>query len=131
MNPFLFDTVAKPTIDKAANWQICSEQETTNTAKPWPKALKIAGLAALAWANCAAAVDLNSASLSELLEVKGIGPKTAQIILAERDRAGEFKSFADLSDRVRGIGPKKVQTLQSSGLAIKQSNTTITKPEKK
>lgn len=144
MNPFLFDTVAKPVSGEAANWQTCSTTKNIAAAKSWPRALRVAGIAALTWANCASAVDLNSASLNQLLEVKGIGPKTAQIIIEERNRAGSFKSFTDLSDRVRGIGPKKAQTLQGSGLTIKpaqsakqmqqaknMANPNIAKPGKK
>lgn len=100
MNPFLHDTVAKPLIHAA-------------------------GIAALSWAACANAVDLNSASQVELQQVKGIGPKTAQIIIEERKRAGTYQSFSDLSDRVQGIGPKKAQALQASGLTIGKDNAAI------
>ncbi|TAN30923.1 MAG: DUF655 domain-containing protein [Castellaniella sp.] len=100
MNPFLSSTIALP------------------GRSGWPRVLRVAGLAALTWAGAAGAVDLNTATLDQLRGVRGIGPKTAQIILQERERGGRYVSFADLSDRVRGIGPKRAQTLQSAGLTI-------------
>lgn len=115
MNPFLFSTVAKPLND------------TSRLRKPWSKALAAASIATLAWAGNAAAVNLNTATVIELQNVRGIGPKTAQIIIQERDRAGAFESFEDLSDRVRGIGPKKAQSLQAAGLEI--DNTTSAKSQ--
>lgn len=129
MNPFLFDTVAKPATGQATSWHGQAVTQPEKQPKRWPKALKIAGIAALSISGSAYAIDLNTANLSELLEVKGIGPKTAQIIIDERNRAGSFKSFTDLSERVRGIGPKKAQSLQGSGLTIK-TGTTIAKPAK-
>jgi competence protein ComEA len=85
----------------------------------------VAGITALAWAGTAGAVDLNSASLEQLRGIRGIGPKTAQIILDERTRGGRYLSFADLSDRVRGIGPRRAQALQSAGLTIDGGGTRL------
>jgi competence protein ComEA len=76
----------------------------------------LAGSVALA--ATAHALDINTASLEQLRAVRGIGPKTAQFILEERQRAGPFASFDDLSDRVKGIGPKKAASLQASGLTL-------------
>lgn len=64
------------------------------------------------------AVDVNSATQEQLRGVRGIGPKTAQIIIEERTRGGRYESFEDLSDRVKGIGPKKSASLQASGLTL-------------
>lgn len=87
-------------------------------ARAWPRLLAAAGMASLAWAGAAGAVDLNTATLDQLRGIRGIGPKTAQIILDERARGGRFQSFDDLSDRVRGIGPRRAQALQAAGLTI-------------
>lgn len=73
-------------------------------------------LSALMWQ--ASAVDLNQAGLAELRQIKGIGPKTAERIIEERTRAGPFDSLQDLSDRVKGIGPKRLATLEDRGLKI-------------
>lgn len=71
----------------------------------------------------AGAVDLNTATMEQLRGIRGIGPKTAQIILDERARGGRYQSFSDLSDRVRGIGPRRAQALQSAGLTIDGHST--------
>ncbi|HLU00556.1 MAG TPA: DUF655 domain-containing protein [Burkholderiaceae bacterium] len=64
------------------------------------------------------AVDINTASLQQLQEVKGIGPKTASLIIEERDRGGKFESMKDVSERVKGIGPKKAAALETAGLKV-------------
>ncbi|EHK65012.1 ComEA family DNA-binding protein [Achromobacter arsenitoxydans] len=66
----------------------------------------------------AQAVDLNKASAAELESVRGIGPRTAEVIVRERERGGEFESLEDLTERVRGIGQKKAQALQAAGLTV-------------
>jgi competence protein ComEA len=72
----------------------------------------------LAFPSLVFAVDVNAASQAQLEAVRGIGPKTAQIIIQERSRGGEYESFQDLSERVKGIGPKKAASLQASGLTL-------------
>lgn len=89
------------------------------------RALRVAGLLALAWSGSAYALDLNTATLEQLQGIRGIGPKTAQIILEERNRGGRYLSFSDLSDRVRGIGPRRAQALQSAGLTIDGGGTRL------
>lgn len=64
----------------------------------------------------AGAVDANAATVAELMAVRGIGPKTALLIVRERERGGAFESLADLAERVRGIGPKRVRVMQAGGL---------------
>ncbi|QTC01126.1 helix-hairpin-helix domain-containing protein [Alcaligenes sp. SORT26] len=66
----------------------------------------------------AAAVDLNSADAQQLQQIKGIGPRTAELILEERQRGGPFDSLQDLADRVKGIGAKKIITMEQSGLKV-------------
>lgn len=56
-------------------------------------------------------LDLNTATLAELEELPGIGPSTAQAILAEREKRGRFGSVEELLD-VRGIGPAKLDGLR-------------------
>lgn len=57
-------------------------------------------------------VDINTASVPELCILPGIGEITARKIVAERDANGPFRSADDLR-RVRGIGYKKVEALES------------------
>jgi len=80
-------------------------------------------LAASFWGGAAWAVDVNQATQEQLQAINGIGPKTAQSIIEERERAGRFASFADLSERVKGIGSKRAQALQAAGLEISTAQT--------
>ncbi|MGE8673921.1 MAG: ComEA family DNA-binding protein [Achromobacter kerstersii] len=64
------------------------------------------------------ALDVNQANAQQLETIRGIGPRTAEVIIAERDRGGKFESFEDLAERVRGIGQKKAQALQAAGLQV-------------
>jgi competence ComEA-like helix-hairpin-helix protein len=52
-------------------------------------------------------MDINSASIEDLRIVKGIGPKTAEKIVAGRP----YKSMEDLL-RVKGIGPKTLEKIK-------------------
>ncbi len=56
-------------------------------------------------------VDINSASSAQLQLVPGIGPATAEKILAMRKSYGAFKSVDDLLS-VRGIGPKRLEKMR-------------------
>ena len=52
-------------------------------------------------------VNINTATVSELQSVKGIGPKTAAAIIAYRDEHGTFNSVDGLED-VKGVGKKSL-----------------------
>ena len=56
-------------------------------------------------------IDINHASLSQLVDLPGIGPALAQRIVQYRDANGPFRSVEDLQ-RVRGIGGAKVARLR-------------------
>lgn len=56
-------------------------------------------------------VPLNAASAAEIAAIRGIGPKTAAAIVAERERRGGFREYDDLL-AVRGIGPKRIDSLR-------------------
>ncbi|MEJ6022599.1 ComEA family DNA-binding protein [Ramlibacter sp. PS4R-6] len=64
-----------------------------------------------------AAVDVNKANEKELDAVKGIGPVTSKLILTERKK-GEFKSWQDFIDRVKGVGDARAAKLSAEGLTV-------------
>lgn len=67
--------------------------------------------------NAWAAVDINTASEADLDSIKGIGPGTSSKILDQR-KTGKFKDWADLIQRVSGIGEKRAGKLSNEGLTV-------------
>ncbi len=57
------------------------------------------------------ALNLNSASVVELTRLKGVGPKTAEAIVALRRTRGPFRKVEDLLE-VKGIGKKKLENIR-------------------
>jgi competence protein ComEA len=64
-----------------------------------------------------AAVEVNKANQAELETVKGIGPALSGKILDAR-KAGEFKNWTDLVDRVGGVGPGNAARFSQAGLTV-------------
>lgn len=64
-----------------------------------------------------AAPEVNKASAAELDSVKGIGPSLSSRILDERKK-GDFKNWADLRARVKGIGDKTAVKFSAEGLTV-------------
>ncbi len=56
-------------------------------------------------------VDVNRATVDELVTLPGVGPATATAIVEDRARNGPFAGVDDL-DRVTGIGPAKLDALR-------------------
>jgi competence protein ComEA len=77
----------------------------------------IATLLAAFALNAFAAVDANQASQADLETVKGIGPGLSGKILEAR-KAGAFKNWSDLVERVGGIGPGNASRLSQGGLTV-------------
>jgi competence protein ComEA len=67
-----------------------------------------------------AAVDVNKATEAELDGVKGIGPATSKLIMAERKKA-PFKNWEDFTARVKGVGDARAAKLSDEGLTINGS----------
>jgi len=65
-------------------------------------------------------IDINSASLSDLDKLIGIGPAYAQGIID-----GRPYSLIDELDKVKGIGPKTLEKIKSQGLACIGSGTSV------
>jgi competence protein ComEA len=65
----------------------------------------------LAVAQDAKKVNINKATIEELVQIKGIGQKYAERIVAFRDKNGPFKKIEDIMN-VKGIGPKKFESIK-------------------
>jgi competence protein ComEA len=129
MNPFLFASLAPAgsphiSLPFAAARQrrrpVPGARPPARDACPpsWARRVGAAmlGAGACVLALPAEALDVNSATITQLQALRGLGPKTARIIVLERERGGNFESLSDLADRVRGIGERKKQALQAAGL---------------
>ena len=57
-------------------------------------------------------ININTADAQSLTAVPGIGPKTAENILAHRQQNGAFQSVDDLVN-VKGIGEKSLAKMKS------------------
>jgi competence protein ComEA len=120
MNPFIKDPVAQPLGPQST--------ERWRTSVPRTRVKRVsrhAGIAMIAVGLAATsptqALDVNTASAGQLESLRGIGPRTAKMIVHERSRAGAFESMEDLSDRVRGLGERRVRSLSQAGLEVKSS----------
>lgn len=135
MNPFLDSTIAVPLASEQLLVQTQKQSEYPKGRWSFPFAHQAANrlarrsrvavmLAGVGVGLSAQALELNTATAEQLRDLRGVGPRTAQIIVQERNRAGPFESLEDLSDRVRGIGPKRLQTLQAAGLRVSEVGRT-------
>lgn len=118
MNPFIESTVARPLAEDVCSRFNGAAMTTRRRKRRALLGLTLGVLTGLALPGLAQALDVNAATQEQLRGVRGIGPKTAQIIIEERARAGNYESLEDLSDRVKGIGPKKAAALQAAGLTV-------------
>jgi competence protein ComEA len=74
-------------------------------------------LVALSTFAAQAAVDVNKASQADLETLRGVGPSLSGKIIEAR-KAGDFKSWGDLVDRVSGVGPASAAKLSKVGLTV-------------
>lgn len=120
MNPFIKDPVAQPLGAQAKqSWRApATRTRASRVSRRAGMAMIAVGLVA---ATPSQALDVNTASVRQLESLRGIGPRTAKMIVHERSRAGAFESMEDLSDRVRGLGERRVSALRQAGLEVKSS----------
>ena len=57
------------------------------------------------WSGNTGKINLNTATATELIQLKGIGQKYAERIVKHREKNGPFKKTEDLMN-VPGLGPK-------------------------
>ena len=72
-----------------------------------------------------AAVNINTANVEELQQLKGIGAKKAAEIVAYREAHGEFKNVDELTN-VKGIGKATLEKLRQE-LVVKNEAEAKTK----
>lgn len=78
------------------------DQKNDNALEPLSaSAMKILGIP----------VAINTATIDQLNGLPGIGPQTAQAILAHHEQKGKFENLDELL-QVPGIGPKKLAALR-------------------
>ena len=58
-------------------------------------------------------IDLNTADVTQLQELKGVGPKTAEAIVQWRDSQGPFTNVDQLL-AIKGIGEKTLAKMRDS-----------------
>jgi competence protein ComEA len=80
----------------------------------------LGALAALCAASVFAGVELNKADQAALEGVHGLGPALSSKLLEERKK-GPYKSWEDVIDRVRGVGPASAARLSTAGLTVNDS----------
>lgn len=68
-----------------------------------------------------AAVNVNTATQSELEAVKGLGPAKAKAIIEYREAHGSFKHLDEL-DKVKGIGKASIDKMKGE-LTVGSDNT--------
>jgi len=68
--------------------------------------------------NAFAEVEVNKADQAALDGIRGIGPAMSRNILEERKKNGDFRDWADLENRVSGIGQKNALKLSGGGLIV-------------
>lgn len=56
-------------------------------------------------------ININTAGLKDLVQLPGIGNKTAEKIISVREKKGSFKKLNELLE-VRGIGDKKLANIE-------------------
>lgn len=87
--------------------------------------LVVAGLMAFSSLSQAAELNINTANLEQLVQLKGIGDKKAAAIVAWREANGPFTSVEQLAD-VKGISTNTLQRMDTTltlGNATKASST--------
>ena len=65
----------------------------------------------IAQAADVAKIDINKATVKELVKLKGIGKKYAEQIIEYREKNGKFEKIEDIM-KVKGIGQKKFDSIK-------------------
>jgi competence protein ComEA len=102
-------------VARAGGATAAADTAAVNLAAPLADGMQVLMPSRVAGAAGSAAragrVSLNAASLTELDELPGVGPVTAQKIVDFRAAHGGFRSVDDL-DSIPGIGPARIEQLR-------------------
>jgi len=71
-----------------------------------------------------ASVEVNKTDQAGLDGIRGIGPSLSKAILEERSKGGDFKDWADLEKRVKGISDKNSVKFAKEGLVVNGKSKT-------
>ncbi|MCX8071088.1 MAG: helix-hairpin-helix domain-containing protein [Candidatus Binatia bacterium] len=74
-------------------------------------ALLLCSCAMPGWAAETKPINVNTATMAELMSIKGIGEAKARAIIEHREKHGPFKTVDELKN-VTGIGDKLLATLR-------------------
>jgi DNA uptake protein ComE-like DNA-binding protein len=69
-------------------------------------------------AGRAQALEINQADRAQLEQLNGIGVALAERILAERERGGAFRDWADLERRIKGLRGVRSERLAAQGVTV-------------
>ncbi|GED42262.1 ComEA family DNA-binding protein [Cobetia marina] len=87
--------------------------------------LVVAGLMAFTPLTQAAEMNINTATPEQLTQLKGIGDKKAQAIVAWRKANGPFTSIDQLAE-VKGISANTIERMETTLTLDKTGNSAIT-----
>jgi len=102
-------------VSRAGGATASADSAAVNLAAPLADGMqvlmpsRVAGAAGMA--SPTGRISLNAASVTELDELPGVGPVTAQKIIDFRAAHGGFRSVDDL-DSIPGIGPARIEQLR-------------------
>jgi competence protein ComEA len=88
------------------------DMATTDATAPAAEATQASTDAAAPAAMTDAKVNVNKASVKELVKVKGLNASKARAIVAYRKKNGDFKSVEDLA-KVKGMKKMKAEDLKA------------------
>lgn len=103
--------LARPVQDGERVWVPAPGEEVPELVDPAGPVASGPGSAGAGGGQEALSIDLNAADQALLEELPGVGPSTAQAILAWREEHGEFSRVEELLE-VSGIGEKTLERLR-------------------
>jgi comEA protein len=109
---------AQPALSVVPNHSVrVAEAPMSKRAVP----AKAKSAAQIATSGLSGTLNLNTASVGDLMKLPGIGPKKAERIVNWRGQHGKFNRVVDLR-RVKGFGSKTIKKLKPY-LSVKGDNT--------